>query len=449
MIRVINMASGCLLSRVVVSALVVVFLQGCSVSKSRLVGSSVVVLVDFSKSFVPLSQDERALREVSEATAELAQREWQPPVAVLWSRIQTASLVASPLCGPFQFQQSLIKRDNEDPAQIAQKLEDCTKSTVRASTVSAEQAPYTDISGAIALAAEQGESIVGSKYLIIISDFIEDLSPGKRPVKLQLNGERVLLLHRTGTEHTPMALVDHLDRIRGWSDALRRAGASSVVALPLNSVTRLRVMRALGTGSKAGTDVVVLQDLPDTARPEILRTIAETLSKAARDWESPVTVTWADMRDESKSPWQMPPLEFTPRLIKTTDPSSSTREFPVLLNECAEGMQRFSPGSKNGDIAASLRFYTSAGALDAQHVFLIVSSFPDLPKPDRDLSFDLSGVKVVMLPAPNREDASNETAYVNRVGLWQRRLSQQHANVCRIPFNGLTTSPLLGCVHGH
>src|SRR5258708_15159211 len=193
------MASVCLLSRVVLSTLLAVSLLGCSASKSRSAGSSVVVLVDFSKSFVPLSQDERALREVSGATAELAQREWQPPVAVLWSRIQTASLVASPLCGPFQFQQSLIKRDDEDPAQIAQKLEDCTKSTVRASTVSVEQAPYTDISGAIALAAEQGESIVGSKYLIIISDFIEDLPPGKRPITLRLNGERVLLLHRTGT----------------------------------------------------------------------------------------------------------------------------------------------------------------------------------------------------------------------------------------------------------
>jgi hypothetical protein len=59
----------------------------------------------------------------------------------------------------------------------------------------------------------------------------------------------------------------------------------------------------------------------------------------------------------------MPPLEFTPRLIKATDSSSSIREFPVLLSECAEGMQRFSPGSKNGDIGASLRFYASGGAL--------------------------------------------------------------------------------------
>src|SRR5258708_34624322 len=101
-------------SRIVLPLLLPVFLGGCSVTKSRsAAGTSVVVLVDFSKSFVPLSQDERALREVSAATAELAQREWRPPVAVLWSRIQTASLVSRPLCGPFQFQQSLINRDND------------------------------------------------------------------------------------------------------------------------------------------------------------------------------------------------------------------------------------------------------------------------------------------------------------------------------------------------
>src|SRR5260370_29895523 len=290
------MSSLCLKSRIALPLLLAVLLGGCSVTKSRsAAGTSVVVLIDFSKSFVPLSKDERALREVSAATAELAQREWQPPVAVLWSRIQTDSLVSSPLCGPFQFQQSLIKRDNDDSGQLAQKLEECTKSTVHASTVAVEQAPYTDITGAVALATEQGQSVVGAKYLIVISDFVEDLPPATRPIRLQLNGERVLLLHRTGTERTPMALVDHLARIRSWSERLRQAAAASVVALPLSSVTRLRIMRALGAGSRAGTDVVVLQSLPDTARAEVLKTIATTLSKADRYCESPVSLTCADM----------------------------------------------------------------------------------------------------------------------------------------------------------
>src|SRR5207302_2099400 len=433
-------------SRIVLPLVVAVALGGCSVDKSRSAGTSLVVLVDFSNSFAPLVNDERALEELATATAELAQREWQAPVEILWSRIQTASLNSSPLCGPFQFQQSLIKRDNDDSAQMADKLHACTQAVVRASTAGSERSAYTDISGAVALAADQGQSVLGPKYIVIVSDFKEDLPPGKRPIRLQLNGERILLLHRLGTGRTPLTLVDHLARMRRWSEALREAGAASVAALPLSSVTEQRIARALGSGTKEGTDVVVLQNMPDTARPEMLKTIAATLNKAARDWQPPVTVTWADLRDEPAIPLQMPPLEFTPRLVKAAD--SSSQDFPTLLNECAEGMQRFLPGARLGDVAGSLSFYTSAGALDADHVFLIVSSFPNLPKGRPDLPLNLTGVRVAMLPAPNRADASDEDAYLARVAQWETWLKQQHANVCRIPFNGLTTDSLIECLHG-
>src|SRR5437870_13400693 len=121
------------ISRVALPLLVAVALGGCSVNKSQSAGTSVVVLVDFSKSFAPLVGDERALEELAAATSELAQREWQAPVEILWSRIQTASLIAGPLCGPFQFQQTLIKRDNDDSSQIVDKLQACTKKIGRAS----------------------------------------------------------------------------------------------------------------------------------------------------------------------------------------------------------------------------------------------------------------------------------------------------------------------------
>ncbi len=421
---------------------------GCSVSNRQSTGTSVVVLVDFSKSFAPLSGDERALREVAAATAELAQKDWQPPVALLWSRIQTASLVSRPLCGPFQFQQSLIKRDGDDSAQLAQKLEECSKSTVKTSLIEEEQAPYTDITGAIALAAEQNQSVSGAKYLIIFSDFIQDLPPGKQPMKLRLNGERVLLVHRTGTQRPVLGLIDHLDSMRRWTEDLRQAGAASVVTIPISSVTRERVTRALVGETKAGTDVVVLQNLPDTARPEVLRTIAVALGRAARDWPSPVTVTWADVRGDQEPIWQMPPLEFTPKLIKTSA-SSATQDFPALLNECAAGMQRFSPGVMNSDIAAALRLYVSAGAMDAQHVVLIISSFPDPSGAERDLPMDLTGTRVVMLPAPNRGDAANESAYPRRVAAWEKWLIERRATVCRVPFNGLTPASLSNCMYGH
>lgn len=433
-------------SRIVLPLLVAVALGGCSVNKSQSAGTSVVVLVDFSKSFTPLVGDERPLQELATAISELAEREWQPPVEILWSRIQTASLVSGPLCGPFQFQQSLIKRDNDDSSQIPGRLQACAKAVVQASKADSERSAYTDISGAVALAAQQGQSVAGSKYIVIVSDFVEDLPPGKRPIRLQLNGERVLLLHRLGTERTALTLVDHLARIERWSEALREAGAASVVALPLGSITQQRIVRALGSGTKTGTDVVVLQNLPDTARAETLKTIAATLNKAARDWQPPVTVTWADLRDESAVPLQMPPLEFTPRLVKAAD--SSAQDFATLLDECAEGMQRFSPGAKLGDVVDSLRFYSSAGALDADHVFLIVSSFPNLPKGRRDLPVNLQGARVAMLPAPNRADASDEDSYLARVAEWEAWLKQQHASVCRIPFNGVTPDSLIQCLHG-
>lgn len=433
-------------SRVALVLTIIASLGGCSGAKQRVSGSSLVVLVDFSQSFVPLSaQDERALRETSAAISRLARQTWDPPVAFLWSRIQSASLVSTPLCGPFQYQESLIKLEKDDSAQ---RLEECTTSTVRASADAKNRTPYTDISGAVALAADQGESVPGSKYLIIISDFMEDLPPGAHPASFRLHGERVLLLHRTGTDRTPSEGLEHLDRVRTWSKKLRAAGASSVVSLPLGSITRERVMRALAGGVKKGTDVVVLQNLPDTARPEILRTIAETLIKAARDWESPVTVSWADIRDEPNPPDQMPPLELSPHLTRGSD-DSANENFPLLLNECASGMERFWPGARKADIGASIEYYAAAGAVDAKHIVLIISSFPDLPSGEREMAADLSGVRVVMLPAPNGEDAADESGYENRLAHWQERLSRQHANVRRIPFNGLTTTSLSRCIYGH
>src|SRR5437660_9341586 len=122
------------ISRVALPLLVAFALGGCSVNKSLSAGTSVVVLVDFSKSFAPLVSDARALEELAAATAELAQREWQPPVEILWSRIQTASLISGPLCGPFQLQQTLIKRDNDDSSQIVDKFHSCMKTVVPAST---------------------------------------------------------------------------------------------------------------------------------------------------------------------------------------------------------------------------------------------------------------------------------------------------------------------------
>src|SRR5216684_1813086 len=135
---------------------------GCSVRESPPIGTSQVLLVDFSKSFAPLTKsDEQAIRKIADATADLARGEWTNPVSVLWSRIQTASLVSGPVCRPLEFQQTLIKQDKSDPSSnltdfdgFKQALQQCAISAAQQSSAPAEQASYTDISGALALASE-------------------------------------------------------------------------------------------------------------------------------------------------------------------------------------------------------------------------------------------------------------------------------------------------------
>jgi hypothetical protein len=414
-------------------------------------GTSVVVLIDFSKSFTPLTKpDELALEQVAAATASLAQ-DWPGPVTILWSRIQSASLVSSPICGPFQFENKLIGTDKGlQYKKFVDNLNDCTTQAVQKAAIPAQQSAYTDISGAIALATWQGQSAQpGSRYLVIFSDFIEDLPGGKSPVKFHLNGEHVLLLHRTGTQQPPQALADHIRRVATCSEKLLQSGAVSAVALPIVAVTDKRVIRALGSKGKEGTDVVVLQNLPDTASVDVLRTVSDGLTDAARDWVPPITIEWADVRAKPESVSPMAPVQFVPTLIHSSDPLQPDEKFRLQMNATSAGMRRNVPGAKRADLSGALNFYMSASTLDAVHVFLILSSFPESSDTQRTLPIDLSGVRVVLLAAPNREDARDEDAYLRRIDEWDGWLRARHASVCRIPLNGLTSSSLLRCMSGH
>ena len=91
-----------------------------------------------------------------------------------------------------------------------------------------------------------------------------------------------------------------------------------------------------------GTDVVVLQNLPQAGGSRQLDALAALITSAAAEWPSPVTVTWVDVRDAGQPPDQMPPVVFSTRLIKKSD--VCTMDNPALqLREWAKGMQRFAP----------------------------------------------------------------------------------------------------------
>src|SRR6266478_9413074 len=90
-------------------------------SASTVPGTSVVVLVDFSKSFAISklqnghvvyglrTEDRRALNAVAGAVAELASRQWTPPLKTVWTQIQTSSITDNPLCAPLETVQKLVK----------------------------------------------------------------------------------------------------------------------------------------------------------------------------------------------------------------------------------------------------------------------------------------------------------------------------------------------------
>jgi hypothetical protein len=445
-------------ARVLHIGVISLLLGGCSIQQSESYGTSVVVLLDFSKSFAPFTKpDERAIREVAAATKELAAREWSSPVVVIWSKIQTASLLSRPLCGPLQFQQTLIRREaTADASSLGERLDACAKSVSDAASRPGERSDYTDISGAIGMAAQQGSSVQAKKVLIILSDFVEELTPGSVPVQLRLNGERVLLLYRPGSEKQVVGSSDVLTRVSRWRRALMDAGAHSVFSLPVFGVTRQRLMRALGEQPAVGTDVVVLQNAPDTSDPATLKTVADGLVRACREWPPPVTIAWADAEDNGDGDRQMVPLEFLPRLIKTPTPSGSyglqsprpesSEELALYLKECSIGMRRFWPGSTKVDLRAALSMHRAAGTLEGHHVVVILSTFPDVTGGALDAHLDLAATRVVMLAAPSRADGRNEQGYFRRLDRWETWFRARKAqSVCRLQLNGLTSDGLLNC----
>jgi hypothetical protein len=438
--------------------LILLLLGGCSSQQSESYGTSVVTLLDFSKSFAPFTKaDERAIREVAAATRELAEREWSSPVAVIWSKIQTASLLSRPLCGPLPFRQTLIRREGTpDANSLGERLDACANAVLDAANRPSERSDYTDISGAIGMAAQQGSSVGARKVLIILSDFVEELPLGSAAVQLRLNGERILLLYRGGSEKQVADGADVLARVSRWRRALMDAGAHSVLSLPVFGVTRQRLMRALGEQRVAGTDVVVLQNAPDTSDPGTLKTVADGLVRACREWPSPVTITWADAEDSGDGGRQMVPLEFLPRLIKTPTlpgrrgPQSptpqSSDDLALYLNECAIGMRRFWPGSTKVDLRAALSMHRAAGVLEAHHVVVILSTFPDVTGGALDAHLDLAATRVVMLAAPSRADGRNEQGYFRRLDKWETWFRARKAqSVCRLQLSGLTSDGLLNC----
>lgn len=200
--------------------------------------TSVVILLDFSQSFAPLkSEDEQALNALADSLLQQARQEWETPVLVRWAVIGSSSLFADPPCGPaVQFAPKLLQglgnpngsTSISDVGVFQAWLRECIQQSVKKSQTTQK---YTDISGALALAAETA-SAVKRKFIVVLSDFVEDREPGSAPLKIALKGEKVMMLYRpeAGDRQDPARLFN---RLSGWEKTLVAVGASGVCRVPV------------------------------------------------------------------------------------------------------------------------------------------------------------------------------------------------------------------------
>jgi len=434
-------------------------------------GTSVVVLVDFSKSFMALRRpdgrivynglllgDHRALNALAGAVAELASRYWTPPLKMVWMPIRASSLGAEPLCPPLETLQKLVKPAGSvgTREEIQAVLNGCVDTIAKASRNEKNLEDYTDISGAIATASEIASGKYSERVLFILSDLHEDLPPGTPQATFKLRQERVILLHRPGTDE-PQNITGYLARVDSWKKKLLEHGASEVVAMPIFAVSEARLRAALRPKDvDLGTALTVLVDFKENVFPArtggpsaggLLVQIGRTLAEMARDWPPPVTAQWMAIGPSGFVSRTLPPLEFGPSLIKKKHALNTAEEFAKAMEELAQALPNMGRGTHATDISGSLALACAVEPPAKLNILLVISDFVDSgPQPPAPFRLN-PGTRVVMAHVASPTDRLNPNTYAARRRAWEQRFKQSGAAaVYQFPLLSFTPNDLRSCL---
>jgi hypothetical protein len=204
------------------------------------VRTSFAVLVDISKSFAPLTRaDQNALDQLERAIERAATSAWEPPVSIYWTTIGNSGVLANSVCGSALFHPRMVTpRSRSDEFSSVGQLQPWFHECIRAVVTRSQQhqEAYTDISGSIALAAENARRVSGKKYIAILSDFAEDRPAGTKATEFELSGETVVMLYRA----QPADASDGnllFARLKQWEERLKRAGAKSTCRVSIVGAT--------------------------------------------------------------------------------------------------------------------------------------------------------------------------------------------------------------------
>jgi hypothetical protein len=211
-------------------------------------GTSIVVLVDFSESYSPLQPaDQSALKRIAEAIADLTKSDDVPkPVVVLFFGIGNTSMISASPCGvPLEYQPKLTGRARPGVvtrlAELQIRLDECVQVVIRRSR---KPDKYTDISGAVAAAAESSRTGFVRRIVFIVSDFYEDRPPGAAEVQYRLAEEQFALVYRPESRDAQNQ-NQVLQRLEEWERRLRDRGAGSVCRLFSPSVSKNSLLNCL------------------------------------------------------------------------------------------------------------------------------------------------------------------------------------------------------------
>ncbi len=210
--------------------------------------SGVAVLIDMSASFAPLkAQDSVALETLAAELVGMAEHEIvvRQPALLFWSAIGSGFDVPPP-CGPPKVFRVTLGPPRR-PGELTKKkdLKAWLEACVLKLTAMRTAYRFTDISSALYRISELMRDVRGPKIVVVLSDFREDLPPGRSPVSFKLKEESVVMLYRPDPrdDNDPNRI---LERLSHWEKRFRDAGAKTVCRKPIAQVHPRTLRECLG-----------------------------------------------------------------------------------------------------------------------------------------------------------------------------------------------------------
>jgi len=202
--------------RVVRAAIAARLLLACACTDSRSYAHATCVLVDVSGTYA--DQREEVVRIIQRGLLPRA----RPGDSLIVIRIDEKSYDKRAVEATIAFD-SQPSRANAQKLALASKLDRFAQSKARA-------ARYTDISGALLLAAEYlRETQAGRKSILIFSDMKEELPPGSRRTlgPGEFKGMNIVAMNVKRLAADNLDPTAYRKRLREWGTRLTEAGAAS------------------------------------------------------------------------------------------------------------------------------------------------------------------------------------------------------------------------------